>query len=599
VSVRRPTRIDGYAPIGDYAAIGDGRTVALVALDGSIDWLCLPEFDAPAVFAALLDPRRGGRFELHPTGEFGVERRYGDDSNVLQTVFATSSGAAKVSDAFLMDEGALIPWLELVRHVECLTGEIELRWRVTPRPRWGEADASFRKAGAVGIVEWGEEGLLLCSYDAGTPRRRGESFHGSFRLESGESALLALLHFEDEPYALPPRSELEVRLGETTRYWADYARQIPYDGPWRSEVRRSVLAQRLLSYAPTGAIAAAATTSLPENLGGPKNWDYRFSWIRDTALALESLLAVRLTVECHRAFTWLLHASESTHPRLQPMYALDGEPELPRVDLDLAGYRGSQPVRVGNDAQGQLQLGNFADFLDVAYRYCGSGHLLDVRTAGRCVELADRVCEIWKRPDSGIWELDEQLYTQSKMGCWTTLNHAATLAERGDLPDDHVKRWRSVCREIRAWVEEHCWSEERRAYVFHAGSSELDASVLLAARWQYFAADDPRFGATVDAIRDELSEGPFLYRYSSARGSEGCFLACSFWLVNALARCGRVEEARALMDEVLSAGNDVGLFSEQIDPKTGALLGNFPQALTHLSLILAAVSVMRAERAAL
>jgi GH15 family glucan-1,4-alpha-glucosidase len=598
-TVRRPTRTDGYAAIGDYALIGDGRGAALVALDGSIDWLCLPELDAPPVLAALLDPERGGSFELQPTTTFGVERRYADDSNVLETVFATKDGAVRVRDAFGMDEGALVPWRELIRQVTCVSGRVELRFRLTPRPRWAAADATFRDDQGAGIAEWDEDALILCSHGAGEVKRRGDAFEGRFALENGESALLVLQHYRDEPYALPTRSELELRLESTNTYWADYTRGIPYEGPWRPAVRRAVLAQRLLTYAPTGAIAAAATTSLPERVGGSKNWDYRFSWVRDTALALESLLDVRLTVECHRSFAWLRRASESTHPRLQPMYRLDGSPDLPREDVDFTGWRGSTPVRVGNDAQGQLQLGNYADFLDVALRYCHAGHLLDERTCLRCAELADRICEVWQEPDAGIWELDPEHYTQSKMAAWVTLDHAATLAAEGTLPKENRKTWERARDEIRAWVEERCWAEDRGAYVFYPGSAELDASVLLAARWGYHQADDPRFLRTIEAIRAELAEGPFLYRYSSARGDEGCFLACSFWLVDALARSDRPGEARELMDELVTAANDVGLYSEQIDPRTRDLLGNVPQALTHLSLILAAVSVMRAERATL
>lgn len=597
--MREPARPDGFAPIGDYAIVGDGAAAALVALDGSIDWLCLPELDAPPVFARLVDPKDGGSFELHPKQRFGVERRYDDDSNVLETVFATSQGAAKVRDAFGLDEGSMLPWRELIRRIECVSGRIEFRWKLSARPRWGKADATFRSRNGAGLIEWDDEALILCSYNAGEVRRRRDVFEGSFALEAGESAMLVLQHHVDEPYALPPRSELELRIERTSRYWSDYTTGIPYDGPWRAAVRRAVLAQRLLTYAKTGAIAAAATTSLPEQVGGQRNWDYRFSWIRDTALALESLLDVRLTVECHRAFAWLLHASEHTHPRLQPMYALDATADLPRLDVDVRGWRDSRPVRVGNDAQDQVQLGNYADFLDVALRYCHAGHLLDGRTQKRCVEIADRVCQIWKKPDSGIWELDPKQYTQSKMSCWVTLDHALTLAEQGHLPKDGTKRWRRVRGEVRAWVEKNCWSEERRAYTFYAGSKQLDASVLLAARWGYHAADDPRFLSTIDAIQADLAEGPFLYRYSSMRGVEGCFLACSFWLVDALARAGRVGEARSLMEELLGAANDVGLYSEQIDPVTRELLGNMPQALTHLSVILAAVSVMRAERAAL
>jgi GH15 family glucan-1,4-alpha-glucosidase len=593
--VRKPERIDGYAPIADYAAIGDGRTLALVALDGAIDWLCLPTLDAPAVFAALLDAERGGSFVLRPAGEFVADRRYSDDSNVLETIYSTSSGTVKVVEALATDSGALLPWTELVRKVECLQGTVDLVWRLEARPRWGteKTRASIREN--IALVEWDDDAIAVLTYDCGRPKIDGADVHGRFTIEAPSTTMLAALYFDDAPYAVPPRAELEARLARTRNYWQTYAREIPYDGPWAPEVRRGVLAQQLLTFPDTGAIAAAGTTSLPERIGGDRNWDYRFSWVRDTSLALESLLAVRLSVECQRSLSWVLDASRQ-QKELQPMYTLKAETDLPRLDLDLAGYRGSKPVRVGNDAQVQLQLGGYADILDAAYRFCDVGHVLDPRSAEQCALLADAVCELWQRDDSGIWELDEHPYTQSKIACWAALDHAIELSENGRLHERHVKTWRRERAKIHDWIEENCWSEHRGAYVFYPGSDELDASILLAARWGFVSDKEERFTSTIDALQRELGEGPFLYRTTGLRGEEGCFLACSFWLVDACARLGRIAEARTLMDQLLEASNDVGLYAEEIDPRTLEFRGNFPQALTHLSLILAAVSVMRAER---
>jgi GH15 family glucan-1,4-alpha-glucosidase len=595
--VRAPQRTDGYAPIADYALIGDGRSLALVALDGSIDWLCLPDVDAPPVLAALLDAERGGSFVLRPKGEFHARRRYADDSNVLETVYATPNGTVKVTEAFLTDGGALLPWSELVRQVECLEGKVDMEWRLSARPRWGRVQPTAEIRENVALVEWDGDAIAVLTYDCGTAKTGGPDVHGTFSLESPSTALLAALYFDDAPYAVPPRAELEVRLDRTRAYWQTYTREIPYDGPWLEAVRRSVLAQRLLTFDPTGAIVAAATTSLPERIGGNRNWDYRYSWVRDTCFALESLLAVRLSVECQRSLAWVIAASRRSD-RLQPMYTLRADPELPREDVDFEGYRGSRPVRVGNDAQRQLQLGGYADILDAAYRFCGAGHVLDPASSVRCAELADDVCKLWGEDDAGIWEVEPRAYTESRIACWSALDHAIELAGHGRLRDDGMKEWKRSRDEIRDWIEAHAWSEERGAYVLYPGSDELDASILLGARFGYFAPGDERFRATLEALRRELGRGPFLYRTSGLRGEEGCFLACSFWLVDALAREGRLDEARELMDELVAASNDVGLYAEQVDPSTREHLGNFPQALTHLSLILAAVSVMRAERRA-
>jgi GH15 family glucan-1,4-alpha-glucosidase len=470
-----------------------------------------------------------------------------------------------------------------------------MEWRLRVRPRWGRVEAAATEREGVALVEWESDAIALVNYDCGDPKVDGPDVSGSFTIEAPDTTMLAALYFNDEPYAVPPRAELEALLERTRTYWQTYTLEIPYDGPWRDAVRRSVLAQRLLTHTPTGAIAAAATTSLPERIGGDRNWDYRYSWVRDTSLALESLLAARLTVECHRSLSWLVEASRHG---MQPMYTLRGKTDLPREDIDVPGYRGSRPVRVGNDAQGQLQLGSYADVVDAAYRFCGHGHVLDPNTSVQIAHLADEVCELWRRDDAGIWEIDPAQYTQSKIACWAALDHALDMADNGRVPDDNTKRWKAEQKEIAEWIESEGWSDSRGAYVMRAGSDALDASVLLGARWGYVDPSGDRFTATIDAIRSELAEGPFLWRTTELRGQEGCFVACSFWLVDALARGGRIAEARELMEQLLPAANDLGLYSEQIDPKTGAALGNTPQALTHLSLILAAVSVMRAERGA-
>ncbi|HEY6961521.1 MAG TPA: glycoside hydrolase family 15 protein [Gaiellaceae bacterium] len=593
--MKKPERTDGYAPIEDYAVIGDGRALALVALDGAIDWLCLPDVDAPPVFSALLDDERGGRFTLRPRDDFEATRRYVDESNVLETLFTTSTGTVKVTEAFLTEGGALLPWAELVRKVQGIEGEVDLEWRFDVRPRWSsEQTKTFVKEG-IGFVEWECDGFALQSYDCGDVKADGSVLHGRFTAHDQHSGLLAALYFDDQPYALPPRSELELRLDRTSAYWQSYTRGIPYEGPWRPAVRRSVLAQRLLTFPPTGAIAAAATTSLPERIGGDRNWDYRYSWVRDTSFALESLLAVRLSVECQRSLAWVIDAVRESD-ELQPMYTLHATSKLPREDIDFEGYRGSRPVRVGNDAQKQLQLGSYGDVIGAAYRFCAAGHMLDPQTSERVAELAGQICDLWQRDDSGIWEIETQPYTTSKIGCWAALDHAVDLAEQSRVPGDDSKTWRRTRDEIRDWVEANCWSDGHGAYTLYPGSRELDASVLLGARFGYFERGDERFLSTIDAIRRELGSGPFLYRTTGLKELEGCFLACSFWLVDALSRMGKLDDARALMDELIDAANGVGLYAEMIDPTTKGHLGNFPQALTHLSLILAAVSFMNAER---
>jgi GH15 family glucan-1,4-alpha-glucosidase len=592
---RRPRR-DTYLPLRDYAAIGDGRTVALVASDGSIDWLCLPDLDSPSVLAAILDARRGGRFELAPEASYEAKRRYVADTNVLETTFSTSAGTVRVTDAMTLSGSGLAPGRELVRRIEGLSGRITLRWCIEPRFRYGEARTRIQSRGAVPVATAGADALAVCSWAAGDSQHDSDRIHGAFEIAGGEVALIAISAAHQEPLVLPARAEVETRLAETLGSWRIWLSRRTYDGPWRETVMRSALALKLLVFAPSGAIAAAPTTSLPESIGGQRNWDYRFSWVRDSAFTLSALLAIGCPAEAEAFFWWLMHSSHLTHPELHVLYELGGGVSTEEEALLLDGYRGSRPVRVGNAAAAQRQLDVYGELFQTAALYARVTKQLDPDFGRRLAKTANLVCRIWQEPDSGIWEVRSEPvhFTQSKMSCWTALRRACELADQGHVPSRHMERWRHEADQIQRFVETRCWSHDRKSYTRFAGGDELDASLLLGVLMRYGDGSEERLSATVDAVRRELGSGPLLYRYTGQdglEGQEGFFLCCSFWLVEALARCGRVDEAAETMEELLALANDVGLYAEEIDPITGEFLGNFPQALVHLALISAAVAV--------
>ncbi len=590
---------DGYAPIGSYAAIGDGRTVALIARDGSIDWLSARAIDGEVLFGALLDPARCGSFELCPTdGDYEVQRRYLDRTNVLESTFLTETGVVTVTDALNLQDGGELSWIELARKVRCLQGEVAMRCLLRPRFALGEAQTRLLRHRDAILAGGGELNLAFQAWGAGELQVSAEQAHGTFSLRAEQEALLACVIVEDQPIPRPPRAEVEVRLTQTPEAWRRWLGFHSYEGPWKQAVERSLLALKLLANAQTGAIAAAATTSLPERIGGGRNYDYRYAWIRDSAFALDALGAAGYREQVHASLSWVLASSAATHPRLEPFYTLEGEVPRGQRELPLAGYRGSRPVRAGNNASGQLQLGCYGNLLETVELYVSHGNELDRDTATRVAEVADQVCRIWESEDSGIWELPARRhYTTSKMNCWVALDRALKLAAEGQVPAAHTGLWREQAQRIRDWIERNCFSERKRSYTFFAGAEDLDASVLLAARTRYCAGTDSRLHDTVDAIRRELSAGgPLLYRYSGQRQREGAFLACSFWLVEALARIGRLGQARETMEEMLALSNDVGLYAEELDPETGEMLGNFPQGLTHLALVNAAHTFASAEK---
>lgn len=589
-------RVDGHLPIRDYALIGDQHAAALVGIDGSIDWLCAPRFDSPWVFGALLDPERGGRQELRPRGRFEASRRYLPSTSVLETTFHAAGGSVRVTDAMPIGPAGG-PVREVVRRIEGLAGEVEMQWRVEPRFDYSQPPAGVERRDDALVARGGGQAVGVRTWSAGEAVVEEGSVCGDFTVRMGDTALLAVTASSRERHQAGERRDgVEARLGHTAGHWRRWCSERAYDGPWRDEVLRSALVLKLLTFAPTGAVAAAPTSSLPEALGGSKNWDYRFSWLRDSSFAVDALLRTGDDEEAARFLAWLMRATEHTHPEVQPFYRLDGTPGIREEELDLPGYRGSRPVRSGNGAASQRQLGSYGDLFQTAWIYASRGHSIDAATGERLAAIADRVTEAWHLADAGIWELgDHRQYTSSKMACWIALDRAVRLAGEGQLPGPSVDRWRAAGSAIAELVERRCWSDSGRSYVRSADGDDLDASVLLGAFMDYGPASNERLAATVDRLREELGEGPHLYRYTGMRGTEGAFYACSFWLVHALARLGRVEEAGEVMEELVGTANDVGLYSEEIDLESGEFLGNFPQALSHLALVNAAVTFHEAE----
>lgn len=592
-----PQRQGGFAPLRDYAVIGDGRVAALIARDGAIDWLCASAFDGPSVFAAILDPLRGGAFTLAPCEPFEVRRRYLDATNVLETTFTTATGVVRVTDALTIEALGELPWRELARRIEGVSGRVELAWRVEPRFDWGRADVRCERRGDMVLARGGRHLAAVQAWDAGDLVIRDAGAEGMAVVEEGACALLCLTLAEDEPLAAPAREAVERRLGFTARGWRDWSARMDYDGPFREAVRRSALALGLLTHGPSGAIVGAVTTSLPESLGGQSNFDYRLSWLRDGSFALDALLHLGFVEHAQAAFAFLMGASRTTHPRLGPIYDLDGRPHSKQTELDLQGYMGSQPVRVGNAAASQHQFGGYGDVLTTAALFVSRGHVLDDETVLRLPELADHVCDIWRARDASFWELpDRRHYTFSKMACWGALSRAISLAQEGHIHDRSVERWRDEAAAIDRFLVERCWSQDRRAWRMHTETDDLDTTVLLAVRIGYRGEPDPDLTHTMAALCDELGRGPLLYRFSGTQGQEGCFVACSFWLVEALVAAGRLDEGERLLEELVGLANDVGLYTEEIEPDGHEFRGNMPQGLSHLALINAAASVGGARR---
>jgi GH15 family glucan-1,4-alpha-glucosidase len=580
---------DGFWPLQDYAALGDGRSVALVAPDGSTDWWCVPNMDSPALFDRLLG-ETGGYFQLRPAGAFTARRGYRQDSNVLETVVTTDTGSARLLESINSSLAGRLPWTEFARRIEGLTGELRFLVRLRLGTHCGMASPWLQPNPNGCIFHVGNVlGLFRHTDNVRVLEEKDEHIEAEVTVRPGERAVIALVAGENEPLGVPPIEEIDARIDTSDRAWREWAQGVSYDGPHHAPVRRSALVLKLLLYSSSGAIAAA-TTSLPERIGGGKNWDYRFAWIRDAAYVVNAFLRLGSIPEAKAAFAWLMKRLREHGPRV--LYTLGGDLVPDQDELpEMQGYRGSRPVLVGNRATRQHQHGIYGDIFETASLFVGVGNILDQRSARLLADLADLCADHWRQKDSGMWELPEpQHFTMSKISCWQALARACELAERGHIPADCLPRWSRERDRIAAWVDANCWSERLGAYVFHPGTERLDASLALAVRFGFDGRE--RLSSTVDAIRAELGHGPFVYRYSGCDREEGAFLACSFWMVEALTLLGRDDEAETLFNEILAAlPKGSGILAEMVDPATGAHLGNTPQGLSHLALVHAACSL--------
>ena len=577
-------------PLQDYAAVGDGRSLALLAPDGAVVWWCVPNLDSPPLFDSLLDPDEGGFFTLQPVDNFRVQRTYRENSNVLETTFTTANGVARITEALNSTLAGRLPWCELARRIEVVSGAVRMRGRlvfgtradtVTPWIEQNENGTIFHVGPVLGMLRSTPNMLAIEESD------RSLTVEGT--LHVGERGLVAIIAGEGQPLGIPTADDIDTRIGLGDEAWRSWTKGLRYDGPYRAELVRSALILKLLLFSPSGAIAAAGTTSLPERLGGERNYDYRYAWVRDASYTLDAFLRLGQIPEAQGALAWLI--SRLNEEGIKVCYCLDGGPVPPVKAIAQPGYRESQPVVTGNAAGTQHQHGVYGDIFQAAALFVESGSVLDQSSASILSRIADECADRWRQKDSGIWELEElQHYTMSKISCWQALFRAVQLAEKGHLPSTCIPRWSRERDRIAVWINAYCWSKKKQAYTFYAGSDGLDASLTLAAYFGF--PEQERLSLTCTALQKELQHGPWIYRFSGAEKQEGAFLACTFWLAIALAKVDRQNEATALMDRALAglpAG--VGVLSEMIDVKSGNALGNLPQGLSHLALVHALLSI--------
>ncbi|WP_240363632.1 glycoside hydrolase family 15 protein [Streptomyces mirabilis] len=594
-------------PIAEHGLIGDLRSAALVGTNGTIDWYCCPRFDAPSVFASILDAERGGSFELAPDVPTRTKQFYFPDTNVLITRFFADDGVGEIQDFMpVVDDSREADRHRLIRRVVCVRGALPFRARVAPRFEYGTAPHTVHAE--AGQAVFASASLRLALTSTVPIEVDGPDVWALFKLHEGETAVFTIDKIGGD---VAPRfcavAEAEREFNATVRYWRHWLSQSRYRGRWREMVHRSALTLKLLTYAPTGAIVAAPTTSLPEQIGGERNWDYRYVWIRDAAFCVYAMLRLGFTDEAEAFMGFVTEhvqrapdgPSGPTGP-LQIMYGIDGCRDLPERELPhLEGYRGSAPVRVGNAAVDQLQLDIYGALIDSLYLYDKWGKPISSAHWDSISELVDWVCDHWDQPDEGVWETrgGRKTFLYSRLMCWVAIERAMRLARHRGLPADMV-RWGAVRDTIYRRIMSHGWSAERHAFTQYEDSDILDASLLMMPLAKFIAPTDPKWLATLDALGEDLVSDSLVYRYDpqaspdGLQGEEGTFSICSFWYVEALTRAGRLDEARLAFEKMLTYANHLGLYAEEIG-HTGEQRGNFPQAFTHLALISAAFNLDR------
>ncbi len=604
-----------YQPIENYGIIGDLHTVALVGMNGSIDWLCCPNFDSPSVFAAILDDKKGGHFKIAPTVE-GVTHKqfYWPETNVLITRFLSADGVGEITDYMpIAGTPKGIGQHQLIRRVSVVRGTMAFRTECYPAFNYARDDHQM-KITPEGVCFY-SPALSLGLATRVPLKQDGTGVSGEFRLEEGQTAIFLLQcipHGSGCGISLSEQEAMES-FKQTVEYWRRWISKCTYTGRWREVVHRSALALKLLTYAPTGAIVAAPTCSLPEGVGGERNWDYRFTWIRDAAFTLYGLMRIGFTQEAAQFMHWIEARCQELNPdgSLQIMYGIDGRHTLTEEILDhLEGYKGSRPVRVGNGAYNQLQLDIYGELMDSVYLYNKYGSPISYDLWINLRQLINWVCDNWQRKDEGVWEVrgGQQHFIYSKLMCWVAVDRGLRLADKRSFPADR-DRWLKVRDQIYEEIMTKGWNPKREAFVQHYGSDSLDAANLMMPLVFFLSPTDPRMLSTLNATNAAPEKGglvsnSLVYRYNveetadGLQGEEGTFNICTFWLVEALTRAGRdnpakLEEARLMFEQMLGYANHLGLYAEETGSR-GEGLGNFPQAFTHLALISAAFNLDRA-----
>lgn len=595
----------GYLPLDQYGVIGDMETVALVGLNGSVDWWCYPHFDSPSVFGAILDDSVGGRFQITVLQKGGTRKQlYFPDTNILVTRFLNDYGVAELTDFMpVASSGTVDHQRRLIRRLTVIRGR--MHFRLECRPAFDYARAPHRTEVLPHGAIFRADHLSLMLRTEISLKQDGDAVVAGFVLHEGQSASFTLGEQAADRREPPRLNEdaIEQDFHDTVRYWRQWIGQSRYRGRWREMVQRSALVLKLLTFHHTGAIVAAPTCSLPETVGGERNWDYRYTWLRDASFTLYALMRIGFTTEAERFMDWLQRRIHEMNPdgSLQTVYSLKGRHDLSEERLDhLEGYRGSRPVRVGNRAYAQLQLDIYGELMDAVYLYNKYGKPISHALWGQLRRLLNWVVQHWQEPDEGIWEVRQgrRHFVYSKLMCWVALDRGLRLAEKRSLPADR-DLWLKTRDEIYDDIMAKGWSESRQAFTGSYGSESLDAANLVMPLVFFASPTDPRMLATIQATLSELTSGSLVYRYNvktapdGLKGMEGTFSMCSFWLVEALTRAGRIDEARLMFEKMLGYANHLGLFSEQIGP-SGETLGNYPQALTHLALISAAYNLDRA-----
>lgn len=593
--------------LSDYALIGNSRAAALVSKHGSIDWCCLPEFDSPALFCALMDRQKGGYFAISPADKYQSTQNYIPETNVVETVFAANDGEVRLTDAFTaMSEErkaeSLFPDHEILRMVEGISGSVKMKLAYAPVIFYGKNLPFLEDRKKLGVhFSWKAHiYILLSTLEPEAVHLTDDRSRASaeFLIAPGERVVFSLAYSSQSPAVVPEiKTGGAKRIHDTGKYWRNWIGRCQYSGFYEEHVKRSALALKLLTHAPSGSIIAAPTTSLPEKKGADKNWDYRYCWLRDASFTTRALVNLGFEEETHAYLNWILHATQLTRPELQVVYSVYGSASIPEKTLDwLSGYKNSKPVRIGNGADSQFQLDVYGEVLDAVFTYSPLVKEFDRDSIKFLLGLGKVICKIWNRPDKGIWEVRSAPvhHTHSKVMAWAGLDRLIKLCLKYDWKNAPLEKFQNTAAQIHEAIEQNGYSHALDAYTRELNGNDLDASLLTLPLVQFCRTDSSRMVSTIRQIQERLSKNGLIYRYADSKRrleEEGSFAVCNFWLVENLARSGDTEKAVKLFEKVLQYASPAGLLSEEIDPGSLELLGNYPQAFTHIGLINAALAI--------